>query len=269
MKIYVITPNYNNERAIHISNHLNKLKLDYIAIEGVNKNNLTDEIIKDYIIQRDIKEVMPWLSLGMIAASASHTLAYIEFLKSNDNFALFIENDVILPKNIHQILDDIEYHITNNEIILLDYRTKDSVNPYKVGISKVDALQLANGILAYPVKLEGIIGAAAYILTKNVAKNLVNIKTNALCVSDCWDYFYIKGAFTTLRVFYPHCIRFKPFQSSIDTIKIKSSKDKIRNKIENYKIFPFYQLLISKRKYLYYKKRKQFFLTNDKSIFSL
>ncbi len=32
MKIYVITPNYNNERAIHISNHLNKLKLDYIAI---------------------------------------------------------------------------------------------------------------------------------------------------------------------------------------------------------------------------------------------
>ena len=68
MKIYVIAPNYNNERAIHISNHLNKLKLDYIAIEGVNKNNLTDEIIKDYIIQRDIKEVMPWLSLGMIAA---------------------------------------------------------------------------------------------------------------------------------------------------------------------------------------------------------
>jgi len=269
MQTYVIVTKSNYERYRHISKHLKKLKMDYVEVEGINKNDLNDEIINQYIIKNNIKEIMPWMSLGMIAVSTSHTLSYIEFLNSNDDIAFFIEDDVILPKNINKILDEIEKNISNNELILLDYRIIDSLKPDKIGISKVEAIKLTNGILAYPVKLEGLIGAAAYILTKNVALNIVNIKDKALCVSDNWYYFYQKGAFEKLRVFYPNCIKFKPFQSSVGTIEIKSIKDKTKNIIEKNKIPPFYQLLIYRRKYLYHKKKKQFYLTNEKSIFNV
>jgi len=264
MKVYVTALKSNKQRYEYINTHLRTLNIDYEIIDAVDKKNISDDDLRNYYNINDLNKIFCSIKIGETANKMSREIAYNEFLKTNEKSALFLEDDVILPKNISEILGKLEQKIRDDEVILLDYRTANS--SYKIGISTVNSEKINNKILAYPLQLDGLVGGAAYILSRRVAENFINLKLyQNLFTLDNWDYYYNNNAFAQLRVLYPVIIRLKPFASSIGYVPTNSWGYKIKNLIEKNKIPFFYNLIIMKRKLFHNTVFNQFYLTDKKS----
>jgi len=264
MKIYVTALKSNKQRYEYINTHLRTLNVDYKIIDAIDKKEISEDEIRNYYMLDDLNKIFSSISIGNTALKMSKEIAYNEFLKTDEKSALFLEDDVILPKNISEILEKLEQKIRDNEVILLDYRTVNS--SYKIGISTVNSEKINNKILAYPLQLEGLVGGAAYILPRKVAENFINLKLyQKLFANDNWNNLYNNNAFAQLRVLYPVIIKLKPFASSIGYVPTNSWGYKIKNLIEKNKIPFFYNLIIMKRKLFHNTVFNQFYLTDKKS----
>lgn len=264
MKVYVTALKSNKQRYEYINSHLETLNLDYKIVDAIDKKEISEDEIRNYYMLDDLNKIFCSLKIGSTANKMSREKAYNEFLKSDEKSALFLEDDVILPKNISEILEKLEQKIKDDEVILLDYRTAGS--SYKIGISTVNSEKINNEILAYPLQLDGLVGSAAYILPRKVAENFINLKLyQKLFTVDNWNNYYNNNAFAQLRVLYPGIIKLKPFASSIGYVPTDSWGYKIKNLIEKNKIPLFYNLIILKRKMFNYIVFKQFYLTDKKS----
>jgi len=264
MKIYVTALKSNKQRYEYINTHLRTLNIDYEIIDAVDKKNISDDDLRNYYNINDLNKIFCSIKIGNTANKMSREIAYNEFLRTNEKSALFLEDDVILPKNISEILGKLEQKIRDDEVILLDYRTVNS--SYKIGISTVNSEKINNKILAYPLQLDGLVGGAAYILSRKVAENFINLKVyQNLYTIDNWSNFYNSNVFSQLRVLYPVIIRLKPFASSIGYVPTNSWGYKIKNLIEKNKIPFFYNLIIMKRKLFHNTVFNQFYLTDKKS----
>ena len=264
MKVYVTALKSNKQRYEYINTHLRTLNIDYEIIDAVDKKNISDDDLRNYYNINDLNKIFCSIKIGNTANKMSREIAYNEFLRTNEKSALFLEDDVILPKNISEILGKLEQKIRDDEVILLDYRTANS--SYKIGISTVNSEKINNKILAYPLQLDGLVGGAAYILSRRVAENFINLKLyQNLYTIDNWSNFYNSNVFSQLRVLYPVIIRLKPFASSIGYVPTNSWGYKIKNLIEKNKIPFFYNLIIMKRKLFHNTVFNQFYLTDKKS----
>ena len=264
MKVYVTALKSNKQRYEYINSHLETLNLDYKIVDAIDKKEISEDEIRNYYMLDDLNKIFCSLKIGSTANKMSREIAYNEFLKTDEKSALFLEDDVILPKNISEILEKLEQKIRDNEVILLDYRTVNS--SYKIGISTVNSEKINNKILAYPLQLDGLVGSAAYILPRKVAENFINLKVyQNLYTIDNWSNFYNSNVFSQLRVLYPVIIRLKPFASSIGYVPTNSWGYKIKNLIEKNKIPFFYNLIIMKRKLFHNTVFNQFYLTDKKS----
>ncbi|HPM39605.1 MAG TPA: glycosyltransferase family 25 protein, partial [Bacteroidales bacterium] len=264
MKVYVTALKSNKQRYEYINTHLRTLNIDYEIIDAVDKKNISDDDLRNYYNINDLNKIFCSIKIGETANKMSREIAYNEFLKTNEKSALFLEDDVILPKNISEILGKLEQKIRDDEVILLDYRTANS--SYKIGISTVNSEKINNKILAYPLQLDGLVGGAAYILSRKVAENFINLKLyQNLFTLDNWDYYYNNNAFAQLRVLYPVVIKLKPFASSIGYVPTYGWGYKIKNLIEKNKIPFFYNLMMMKRKLFHNTVFNQFYLTDKKS----
>ena len=264
MKIYVTALKSNKQRYEYINTHLRTLNIDYEIIDAVDKKNISDDDLRNYYNINDLNKIFCSIKIGNTANKMSREIAYNEFLRTNEKSALFLEDDVILPKNISEILGKLEQKIRDDEVILLDYRTANS--SYKIGISTVNSEKINNKILAYPLQLDGLVGGAAYILSRKVAENFINLKVyQNLYTIDNWSNFYNSNVFSQLRVLYPVIIRLKPFASSIGYVPTNSWGYKIKNLIEKNKIPFFYNLMMMKRKLFHNTVFNQFYLTDKKS----
>ena len=227
MKIYVTALKSNKQRYEYINTHLRTLNIDYEIIDAVDKKNISDDDLRNYYNINDLNKIFCSIKIGNTANKMSREIAYNEFLRTNEKSALFLEDDVILPKNISEILGKLEQKIRDDEVILLDYRTANS--SYKIGISTVNSEKINNKILAYPLQLDGLVGGAAYILSRKVAENFINLKVyQNLYTIDNWSNFYNSNVFSQLRVLYPVIIRLKPFASSIGYVPTNSWGYKIK-----------------------------------------
>ena len=264
MKVYVTALKSNKQRYEYINSHLRTLNLDYKIVDAIDKKEISKDEIRNYYMLDDLNKIFSSINIGNTANKMSREIAYNEFLKTDEKSALFLEDDVILPKNISEILEKLEQKIRDNEVILLDYRTVNS--SYKIGISTVNSEKINNKILAYPLQLDGLVGGAAYILPRKVAENFINLKLyQKLFTMDNWNNYYNNNAFAQLRVLYPVIIKLKPFASSIGYVPTNSWGYKIKNLIEKNKIPLFYNLIILKRKMFHNTVFKQFYLTDKKS----
>ncbi len=239
---YAVALKRSTERYNHISKHLKDLGLKHSILGAVDAKNLTPKEIEKNCDPQQLRDYREWISDGAIACALSHLEIYKAFLASNDKSAFIVEDDVILPKNISEILEDINHVIDENEIILL-YATSRNICP----LSTVGHKKVKSGQLVFPMNIEQPISAAAYMIGRKAAEGMVNSIIPIQVTADCWYHYLRKNAFSSLRVHYPEIISTKNFKSSIDYFQGHPLKSKLLKFIYDYKVPVLSQYLNHKR----------------------
>ncbi|EAY26307.1 glycosyltransferase family 25 protein [Microscilla marina] len=260
MKTFVVSLKRAKNRYAYIRQHVAGRKLDYKIIDAVDGSLLTEKEIEENCNMEQVDKYRWWLSNGAIGCALSHLNAYEEFLATGDKAAFIIEDDVLLPETITDLLLEIENEIKPSEIILLYYA---SFAPAK--FSTIGERKLSNSGLYYPIDPKQTITAAAYVIGRTAALNLKENIRPIEVTADSWEHYYAKGFFESLRVQYPSFISIKNFKSSIDYHEFGSIKHKISTFINDYKIPVLYQLLKHKRKKQLDKMLNHFSLTDEPS----
>lgn len=244
MKPYVISLARSKERSKYIEQHMEELSIDYNLVEAVDGSLLSNEdIIKECDIDQ-VNKLRWWLTNGAIGCALSHKSAYKKFLSTNESSAFIIEDDVVLPNNIIEIVDQVSKKIKSNEVILLYYTSFESGQ-----LSKVKSVQLNNSKygLFFPMDVKHTMTAAAYCIGREAAINILNLNTPIVVTADCWHYFFSNNGFESLRVLYPSPISTKNFKSSIDYHKKNSLTGWFSYLIDRYKIPILFQYVRIKR----------------------
>lgn len=261
MKTYVITLERNSERNKHIKRHIIERNLDHKIIPAVDGALLTDKDLQKSCNMEKVNKLRWWLTNGAIGCALSHLKAYEEFLSSHEKAAFIIEDDAVLPKNINELLAELEGSIQTDEIVLLYYT---SFKPAKLTSYRSEELKNGGG-LYYPMDIGQPITATAYVIGRGAALKLSETIKPIEVTADCWHHFYSRGAIQSLRVHYPSLVTTKNFKSSIDYLKNDSHLQTILSYINKYKIPFLYQFLNSRRKRRLNKMLNQFSFCDEVS----
>ncbi len=260
MKAYVITLERSKTRNNYIKQHVADRKLDHMIIPAVDGSLLTDKDLEETCNLEIVKLYPIWLTKGAIGCSLSHLLAYEAFLKTDAKSACIIEDDVILPKNFNEILDEVDKELKSNEIILLYYTTKRTAY-----FSTVGSVKLSDSGLYYPMDIKQPITSAAYVIGRTAAMNMKGIVKPVDAAADSWEHFYSKGGYESFRVQYPAPVATKNFKSSIDYMQKGSFKQIVTQFIDDHKFPVVYQLLSYLRRRNLNKMLHHFALTDEVS----
>ena len=112
LKIYFINMDQNIDRWNKIKNSLPNL----VRFKGINGKELVpDELIKKGLIQ-DKNDLLP----GQLGCAMSHLGVMNKIKDQSEEYALILENDVIIPENFQEIIEDLKKYFPDNwDIIFL------------------------------------------------------------------------------------------------------------------------------------------------------
>jgi len=226
-----------------MNDQLNKLHIDFEILNAVDGQSLTETQMMELCDMEQVRKFPTWLTSGAIGCALSHRLAYERMINENLPYALILEDDIELPKDILKVLMALETAVKNDEVILLYYQ-----NPRELLLSSVQSESVGLAALMYPMHETGPITAAAYVIGNNAAKNLLNHILPVRVCADSWGYFYNKGYFQSIRCLYPLQLKVHNFKSSIDYINHSSLLGKFLNFVDRFTVPPFYQILAWRRR---------------------
>jgi glycosyl transferase family 25 len=198
----------------------------------------------------NMEVVRQWPGLftpGAIGCSLSHYNIYLKMVNEGIDMAFILEDDIRLSRSIPLIIKQIECsfnsgHINRNEVILLYYQSKEEVE-----FSKMDSFKLYSKTgLYYPLEIWRPITTAAYVISLENARRLVNLIYPIKYPSDSWAVYHREGAIAGLR-----CVLPLPVESGFFRSNIGYEQDKKLNRVVKYfesiGLFPFPQLLKLRR----------------------
>lgn len=260
MKTLVISLERIKERRNYILEHSKEHGLDFVLIDAVDGTLLPDTEIVQMLDVDELKKYDWILKKGEIGCVLSHRKAYQYIIDNNLKSALIIEDDVVLPANINEIIRDIDHSLLENEVVLLYY---GSFKPCRLStVGKTDLH--TNASLVYPIELT-LSTTVAYIISNTAAKNMLNTNKPILVPADRWWYFYHKECFSSIRVLYPSPLKIMNFKSTIDYLDKKSLKSTVSHFINKYKIPLLFQISTYLRTKRQDKILNQFRLTDEVS----
>ena len=253
--IFVISLTDSVDRRKKIEKQFSKLKLRFEWFDAIRGISLSDEEIARLCDLEAIKNSNGWLNRGALGCALSHYYVYKEIIKRNFPYAIVLEDDVLLQDNFEEVVKNCVDQAKENEVILLYYKSWEALQ-----LSKNDQVKISeNYSLFVPIDFNQPITASAYMITNKACSSLTKTILPIRYAADCWGLFYKDGGFKQLRCIYP-CI--------LDTIDAKSTIEytgtgllnKILKVIDKRKVFPFYQLLLKRRRYMKSKMDKVVFI---------
>lgn len=249
MRIFVTNLETSTQRRIFIQNQFDKLKMDFEFVNCVVGAKLTDEEIAlkcnmDAINKHN--ENVQWFNKGIIGCTLTNQNNYNNLLSEQLDYALFLEDDIVLPANLKEILAEVETIIKPGDVILLFYM---SWEPLLLQQTEMDSKTKIKFYIPQNPKV--ISGGSAMIVTKEAAQKMLVDNTPIHTTPDCWGYFKERGCIERLLCVYPLKFDTADFKSTMQLGQLKT----VSNFIDQYKIFPVYQILKMRRKHL--KRKKQ------------
>lgn len=252
MKVYAINLERAVERRKHIIRQLEKYNLDYELIEGVDGKKLTDEELSRLCDLEAVQSRPYKLTVGALGCALSHLKAYQKMLADNVYVALILEDDVILPREINKLLTLVKNNIQNNEAILLHYF---NVSPEIQLLSRHEPTSLNdNYSLLYPVNFP--MSGSAYVIKRETARALSEIKLPIRVEADDWGYFYKNGAVESLRCVYPKPVNLTYADTQIQIQRKYSELPRLRQK--------FYKFVHDNRVPFFFQAYRFLFILREK-----
>ena len=125
-KIFVINMRRSKERWINISEQLENFKVPYERIEGVDISSLPQsEIDKYYSFEKNKKTYPKPLSKGEIGCHISHIKCWEETLKQHLDFAIVLEDDIVLDDKFADAIDFIKSNFDKWRFLRIQCEVKD------------------------------------------------------------------------------------------------------------------------------------------------
>lgn len=209
MHAYVINLARSPERRAHIVSELQKTRLSYEVVTGVDglHLDLNDRtvIAPELLAKNDFPA-------GTAGCALSHLQVYRKVIADGREHAVVLEDDVVLPADLGFIVDQVIPHMTGAEVVLLNYGSRDGS-----GLGREGCISLSNSnVLALPVDVTGLVNAAAYVITRaaceRMSERLLPLRANA----DDWGFLYEEGLLDRIRCVLPLAVpKSAAFESTI------------------------------------------------------
>jgi len=182
-------------------------KLDYEFVAAVDGRGMSDDELGKIVS-------VPDFSKSQAGCMLSHCKAYTQMQTQNDEYALILEDDVLITdKDFKKILDNIVPSLDDDHITLLTYYwcrenslLLDKINPEQ----KIKGAS-SDYFLCKPEDIHGIGRAGAYILSKSVAAKILAFHTPLLiCQADSWIVYYNHKLISGVDCIYPMLLTENP-----------------------------------------------------------
>lgn len=260
MKTYIINLERSVRRREHILTEVRKYGLEHEIVPAVDGTIFTEADIEKVADMERVRADPEWLTPTMIATALSHRRAYERMIEEGDKVALVLEDDARFASDPRRLLDSIEPVVGESEVVLLHYF---SFKP--LGISTVGSNQLnETTIVAYPIALQGLVSAAAYIITLAAGRSLYDSVCPITTSSDAWVDFVEKGWLDTTRVVYPRPVDVIGAKSTISVASQSGVRALLTEYIDKHQI-PILHGLLRRQRLRNINSMSDFFLTDQPS----
>ncbi len=249
MITYVLSLKRSAERRRYIKKHVADLELDHQVIDAVDGSLLSEFDLEAHCDMTALNKVRDWLTNDQIGCSLSHYNIYEEFLKTGDEVCFIVEDDVLLPTDIKEVLSEIEETMAGAEIILLHYL---SLSPCK--LSSIGKKKIFDTNLMFALNNKQLGDSTAYLITRSACENMLQNIKPVLVAADSWNHYYKLGCFDAIRVQYPNVVKTKNFKSSINYFERRPILGFISKFINDYKVPGIFSIV----KYLRKKKLEKY-----------
>lgn len=256
MHIYITNLKTSTERRALMEQQLQGTGLDYEFFDCVIGANLTEAEIEqrcDMAAINKHNEKLQWFNRGMIGCTMTNQLVYQDIINKNYPYALFLEDDTVLPTNLGTLLAHLEGGIQQGDVILLFWNAWGGLQLKRQPVDQFEG----TGLYA-PVNYRDLTCGSAYVVTQKAAQAMIAANTPIANTPDSWGFFYDKKAIQRLLCAYPHAVQTADLKSTMDTGKFSG----LSHFVNRYKIFPLYQYLRYRRRKLKQKSQQVSFVSN-------
>lgn len=256
MKIYVI----NMERSVHrrksMEEHLASMGLEYQIVKAVDGSLLADDYPQEPMGRQDE------LSKSELGCMLSHMKVYGLMQENKDEFALVLEDDVLITElNMPTMFETLKQFLSRETVTLLTYfGLKDE----KVVLKKLADKESIPGKsenyhICKPSADNNLARAGAYIIPKSCAAKILDFHGSIVrCRADEWEVYVHHDIMPVVNCLYPMPIS--------ENYQHGSEIDYTRNNIEAlgkrfitwsiYKNIPILTYLFKKRRESYTNRHK-------------
>lgn len=248
MRVFVINMAQSIDRKSFMKTQLDDLRIKHEFFPAVDGRRLTTQQMQEMCYMEVVKAWPDLLTPGMIGCSLSHYQVYKKMVDENIELAFILEDDTRLATELPEVLSKIESSfkedaLSLDEPLLLYYQSKEQVK-----FSTYNVVELTSKAGAYyPIELWRPITTAAYVISLNCAKRLVNLIYPIRYSPDSWSVYYREGAIGGLRCVLPLPVESGFFKSDIGYEENKKL-NRIVKLLEAKKVFPIPQLLKKRRR---------------------
>lgn len=242
VRAYVINLARSTDRREYITGELDKAKVDYEIVTGVEGRDL------DVNDTATIDPVLFSLSSypgGLAGAALSHLRVYRKILADGLGKAIVLEDDVIAPADLASLADAVGRHLTGAEVALLNYNNKETCH-----MSREGAIGLPGSRqLVLPINIRGLGSAAAYVITSEACERMDKSVLPVRAHADAWWFFYREGIIDRVRCVVPVPVRNSPiFESTIGFYSLGTGiKGRLSAPLMRYKVPLLHQAISYRR----------------------
>ncbi|RYD57372.1 MAG: glycosyltransferase family 25 protein [Sphingobacteriales bacterium] len=245
MKVFVINLKRSEDRRKRVVKHLQDRGVPFELFEAVEGSKLTDEEMEKYCDMERVRKHPKWLTRGTIGACLSHYHIYKKVVDEGLEGACILEDDIVVDKNFASVLENLKPVMKQNKFTLLYYTSWEQMDLKDTGT------HLGWGFELYRMQnLNGLNSAAGYVISHDLCKKMMEFVLPIRHGADSWTDFSKGGALPEVYCVYPQPAHLALAKSTIDYMETGSLQSKVSDAINEYKIFPFYQLLQMRRKML-------------------
>ncbi|HUC24744.1 MAG TPA: glycosyltransferase family 25 protein [Streptosporangiaceae bacterium] len=259
MRAYVINLARSPDRRAHMTAELQKVGVPYEFVDGVDGQDL--DLADPQVVHPSVLKP-GWPSPGTAGCAFGHLRAYEKILADDLDWALVLEDDVILPNDLADLAETVAGRMSGAEVALLHCLSPNLCKMNRRGLVQLPSSRQ----LVLPVNVNEPGSAAAYIITRDACKRMAECIVPFRAHADDWGHFFNQGALDRVRCVLPFPVVSEPsFGSTIGYSKPSGAKLRVRDVAMKYEI-GFIKRIIAYRRTRIFRKLTRFELVDEPFI---
>lgn len=229
--IYLVSLESDEARRAQLKERFLNYYEQFIYIKAIDGRKLSAseyyEKSKQYFVKN--KEIM---SPGELGCTLSHIKALEEFLETDSQYALVLEDDVIGHDNDIDFIFENVLSLSLDSLLLCGGQVKSKSSRYRFGKNTDSSKIYKVAYFSYAF----VYGTCCYVVTRKSAQQILNYHNNSLTIADKWGEFF-KG--TSTEIYYTNALSHPQdlTNSHIEKERVYFNKKRIFDKVLSKDVF--------------------------------